>query len=303
MTSGTIDEKLIERLDAIEGLQVRRAEPMARHVSMRVGGPAAVFAVVATEEALERLVALLTCEGLPWHVLGGGANTIFREAGFPGVVIKLGRELHRIERGPGVDQVTAGAATPLAVVMNFAKRAGLSGLEFAAGIPGTFGGAVAGNAGTPDGYACDYVEAAVVIDEEGRRRVYPRGTFDYGYRWSQLREQIIVEATVGLRPDTPEAITARIKASLGQRRGQPYRSNCSGCIFRNPEGDSAGRLIDAAGLKGLRVGGAAVSADHANFIVNDAGATASDIEVLIERVRRRVRDRFGVDLELEVRIV
>jgi UDP-N-acetylmuramate dehydrogenase len=270
---------------------------------MGVGGAAAVFAVAETAEALERLMAVVVGEGLAWHVLGGGANTIFRDAGFPGVVIKPGRGLRRMERGPAEHQVTAGAAAPLSAVMNFAKRSGLAGLEWAAGIPGTFGGAIAGNAGTAEGYACDFVDAAVVLDRQGRRTVRRRGEFAYGYRWSALREEIILEATLGLIPDDPAAITERIKACLATRKGQPYRSSCSGCIFKNPEGDSAGRLIDAAGLKGLRVGGASISAGHANFIVNDEGATAADIETLIERVRRAVHDRFGKDLDLEVRIV
>jgi UDP-N-acetylmuramate dehydrogenase len=199
--------------------------------------------------------------------------------------------------------MTAGAGATLSAVMNFAKRAGLSGLEFSAGIPGTFGGALAGNAGTAGGDVCGLVESVEVIDVQGRHLWRPRGSFQYGYRHSALRNDLILGATLSLHPDEPAAIKARIDAALSKRGEQPLGVRCSGCMFKNPTGDYAGRLIDTTGLKGLRNGGARVSDLHANFIINDGTATAGDICTLIERIRREVLNRHGIHLDLEIRIV
>lgn len=291
-----------EALAGIQGVAVIENEPLASHVTMRVGGPARWFVTVESAQALVQTVACLCMTKADWFVLGGGSNTIFGDDGYAGVVIAMGEGLRSVAAGPGENQVTAGAAASLAKVMRFAQQAGLSGLEFVAGIPGSFGGALAGNAGAWGESICVLVESVQVIDREGRLCKRRRGEFDFAYRSSALRNDLIVEATLGLKPDDPEAIARRIADILAKRREQPTWERCSGCVFKNPPGDSAGRLIDAAGLKGARVGGASVSERHTNFIVNDGTATTSDIQSLIDTIRRRVADASGVHLELEVRM-
>ncbi len=293
----------IEGLEHIDGVTVSAGEPLAKHVSMGVGGPARWFITVETVEALEAVLARLRGGAVPWMMLGGGSNTIFTEAGFGGAIVTLGRGFRQIAAGPGEHEVTAGAGANLSALMNYAKRRGLTGMEWAAGVPGTVGGALAGNAGTGLGEMCDRVAAVEVIDAAGARRMRRRGEFSYGYRRSDLARDVILRATVALAPDDVEAIQARIDQGLKKRFEQPVGKRCSGCMFKNPAGDYAGRLIDRAGLKGLRVGGAQVSEEHANFIINEGEATSEDIRALVEEVRRRVREATGVELELEIRMV
>jgi UDP-N-acetylmuramate dehydrogenase len=278
-------------------------EPLARHVSMGVGGPARWLLTVQTTTALQPVLQSLNDARIPWMILGGGSNTFFVDKGYPGAVIQLGRAFRAIEPGPGPHRLTAGAGSNLSAVMNAAKRAGLAGMEWAAGVPGALGGALAGNAGTPAGDACTDVESVDVLDDAGRPQTLRQGDFHYGYRTSELSRFTILGATYRLRPDDPAAIQRRIDAGLAKRRTQPLGQRCSGCMFKNPPGDAAGRLIDAAGLKGLAVGGARVAAEHANFIVNEGGATAADIMALVGQVRRRVEQASGVKLELEIRLV
>lgn len=295
--------QLMTKLKTVEGLTLRENEPLAPHLSMGVGGPARIFALVEAEQAIAPLVRELTEAAVPWFVLGGGSNTLADDSGFQGVVLSLGRAFRKTEAGPELHQITVGAATPLSAVMNFAKRRGLSGLEWAAGIPGEIGGALAGNAGTAQGDTCSLIERVEVVDRQGNRLIRHQGEFEFGYRYSTLRRDVILSATFTLTPDTPEAIENRIKQALEKRWEQPIGVRCSGCMFKNPQGDYAGRLIDQAGLKGLRVGGVQVSDKHANFFINDAEASAGDLFELIDKVRRVVRDKTGVELELEIRTV
>jgi UDP-N-acetylmuramate dehydrogenase len=296
-------QMLLERLEAIPGLEIRENESLARHTTMGVGGPARWFLVAEGADALTATVATLRAADAPWMVLGGGSNTIFTESGYPGFIVTLGRGFRTLEAGPGEHQVTAGAANPLSAVMNFAKRAGLAGLEWAAGVPGQLGGALAGNAGTPKGDTCSMAEAVEVLDAAGARRTLRRGNFQYAYRRSELRDFIILKATLQLAPDDKAAIQGRIDEALTKRSQQPIGERCSGCMFKNPPGDFAGRLIEQAGLKGARIGGARISEIHANFMLNDGSARARDITDLIELVRGKVQKCHGVNLDLEVRIV
>jgi UDP-N-acetylmuramate dehydrogenase len=294
---------LTARLKALAGIRLDENEPLAGHITMGVGGPARWLAQAESPEALEGLLALLRESGWPWMMLGGGSNTVFTDAGFPGVVVTLGREFRRIAEGPGPGQLTAGAAASLSSVTNAAKRAGLTGLEWAAGVPGTLGGALAGNAGTAAGDICSLAEAVDVIDAAGRRLTRRRGAFDFGYRTSALAGDTILRAALALTPGDPVEIQQRTEQALGKRWTQPVGLRCSGCAFKNPPGDHAGRLIDQAGLKGLRVGGAYVSPEHANFIINDGTATAGDIQALTARIREEIRRRHGIELESEIRMV
>lgn len=292
-----------EALAGIPGLTVKPREPLAAHTTMGTGGPAACFVVVDRRDAMEPLVAALRGGGFRWMMLGGGSNTLFDDRGFDGVVVQPGRELRLIEEGPAPDLVVAGAGAILSAAMNFARKRRLAGLEFAVGIPGMLGGALAGNAGAGAGDVCSLVESVDVIDARGERLVRRRGEFDFAYRRSALRDDVILGATLRLSPDTPEAIEARVQANLAKRWEQPVGSRSSGCMFKNPPGDFAGRVIDRSGLKGLRVGGVAVAEKHANFMVNDAGATTADVLALMEEVRRRVAEISGVELDAEVRVV
>jgi UDP-N-acetylmuramate dehydrogenase len=294
---------MIGELARAGAVEVIEHEPLARHVSMGVGGPARWLVTVQTREALGPALEALRNSAVPWILLGGGSNTFFADEGYGGAVVKLGRAFRSIEPGPGPHQLTAGAGAILSAVMNAAKRASLAGLEWAAGVPGTLGGALVGNAGTALSDACTALDRVEVIDAQGRCRTLHQGEFAFGYRHSSLGEHVILAATYNLRPDDPQAIQARIDAGLAKRREQPLGQRCSGCMFKNPPGDAAGRLIDAAGLKGLAIGGASVAHEHANFIVNDGTATAADIMALVDQVRRRVQERWGVMLELEIRMV
>lgn len=293
----------MDALIDIPGVMVLRDEPLARHTTMGVGGPARVFAIIEEPAALQPVIAVLRQGDIPWMILGGGSNTIFTDEGWPGAIVTLGKGFRKLARVEGTNQITAGAAAPLSAVMNFAKREGLSGLEWAGGVPGQLGGALAGNAGTPAGEICAAVESVEAIGPDGRRRTLARGEFEYGYRFSSLRDWIVIEATLALTPDAPEAIQKRIDAALAKRGEQPIGQRSSGCMFKNPPGAPAGRLIDEAGLKGLRIGGARVSELHANFMINDGKATAEDIEKLIELVREGVGRKHGINLDLEIRLI
>jgi UDP-N-acetylmuramate dehydrogenase len=296
-------DRLEEKLSAIVGHRLIRAESMAKHVSMGVGGSARWFVVVDDEGALSQILSLAHADRVPWFLLSGGSNTIFSDAGFDGIVIELGRAFRTLAQGPGPHQVTAGASAPLSAVMNFAKRQALAGLEFAGGIPGTLGGALAGNAGAGPGEICPLVDSVDLLDPQGHPRTLLRNEFHYSYRSSELKSDVIIRATLGLAPDMSIAIGERINLALAQRMEQPIGVRCSGCIFKNPPGGSAGRLIDEAGLKGLAVGGASVSQQHANFIVNERSASAADIVALIGLIRSRLQERWGIELELEICIV
>jgi len=268
---------------------------------MGVGGPARWFVEVARRDALAATLAALRDSGAPWVMLGGGSNSLFEDKGFAGVVVRLTGEFRTIRMTEDRNVLEAGAAAPLSAIMNFARRQGLAGLEFGVGIPGTLGGALAGNAGAGGHDICSLVEAVEVLDSTGRGVVRRPGEFRFGYRQSELARDVIVSARLRLRPDSPETIQARIEEHLARRREQPLGERSSGCMFKNPPGEFAGRLIDRAGLKGTRVGGASVSSIHANFMINDGAATARDVAELMDFVRRRVRETSGVDLEPEVR--
>jgi UDP-N-acetylmuramate dehydrogenase len=285
------------------GLDCRRDEPLSSHVSMGVGGPARWLITVERHEALEPLLAALRPSKIPWMILGGGSNTFFADEGYAGMIVKLGRAFRAVEPGPGPHQLTAGAGAMLSALMNASKRAGLAGLEWAAGVPGTLGGALAGNSGTAFGDACTGLDRVEVLDAKGTVPTLAPGEFICGYRHSSLAQYIILRATYALHPDDPEAIQKRIDEGLAKRRAQPLGRRCAGCMFKNPPGDAAGRLIDAAGLKGLAVGHARVADEHANFIVNEGGATAAEIEELVDRVRRGVEEKWGIRLELEIHLV
>ena len=273
-------------------------EPLKAHTTFQLGGPAEELAAPESEEELLTLLA----RG-PALVLGAGSNLLVGDAGVKGLTVLLGEAFSRVETEG--DCVFAQAGARLGHVAGAAMRAGLSGLEFAAGIPGSVGGAVAMNAGAYGGQISDVLEEARVA-MDGKIAVLSRAAMEFGYRTSlPLREGLVVAgARFRLQRDDPAAIAARMAEFARRRREkQPLSQPSAGSVFKRPEGHFAGALIEGAGLKGLRVGGAQVSEKHAGFIVNTGGATARDVLALVERIRARVREEYGVELELEIRVV
>ncbi len=277
-------------------------EPMARHCSLKVGGPAGLFVVPRDIGELNLLVDVLESGGVSWRVLGGGTNVLFANGGFSGCVIRLGEGFADIQvNDRGI--LEAGAASTTAAMLAECIRTGMSGLEFIAGIPGTAGGAVRMNAGTgTEDIAGVIVELKVLAD--GRASWVRGDEMEFSYRDLALRTgTIILGARFRMNEDTPEAVRSRIDEQRKMRsRTQPTGESSAGCWFRNPEGDSAGRLIDSAGLKGQVVGGAMVSEVHANFLINTGGAKAQDFLRLAGDVRETVNKAFGVILEDEVHV-
>ncbi len=292
-----------ERLVATIGGSVRKAEPLARHTTYRIGGPAALFAECDSVSDLSAALSIADEEGLGWTMLGKGSNVLVSDEGYEGLVIVLGREFERFT----VDgaRLLCGGGVVLGVVVQEAFRRGLTGLEFAVGVPGTVGGAVAMNAGSRDVWIGEAVETLTLYSPERGLHSIRGDEVRWGYRRAGIpKGSVIVEATLRLHEGDVGAIRRVMEASLRRRkRTQPIGWPSAGSTFKNPEGDSAGRLIEAAGLKGLAIGGAAVSEVHANFIVNTGGATAADVVAVMNVVRDTVRDAYGIELEPEVRFL
>lgn len=280
-----------------------RDEPMARHTTWRVGGPADRYYRPAGLADLAAFLRDLPTEE-PVHWVGLGSNLLVRDGGIRGTVIATAGALDGIERLEG-PRLRAEAGATCAAAARFCARAGLTGAEFLAGIPGTLGGALAMNAGAFGGETWPLVEAVETVDRTGTVRRRGPEDFAVGYRSVRGPEgEWFGAAVLRLEEGDAEAGTARIRTLLGRRgETQPTRWPSAGSVFRNPEDDHAGRLVEAAGLKGRCIGKACVSEQHANFILNTGGATAADIEALIEHVAAEVARRFGVRLEREVHIV
>ena len=295
---------LLESLRAIaRDDQILQNEPMSKHTTFRVGGPADVLFLPEGEEQLIGALEVAKTAGVPAVVIGNGSNLVVRDGGIRGLVIAIGEGMAAIARTENV--LTAWAGASLARVAAYAQASGLSGLEFASGIPGTLGGGCAMNAGAYGGQLSDcLVDAQVLLN--GEVRTLTKDEMQMGYRTSlPLREGgIVLSARFALTPDDPEAIAARMRELNARRRDkQPLNFPSAGSTFKRPEGYFAGALIEQSGLKGLAVGGAQVSEKHAGFIVNAGGATASDVLALIGKVQDAVEARFGVRLETEVRIL
>lgn len=279
---------------------VRHNVSLAPYTHLRIGGPAEWFVEPFTEEDAALCVAVCHANGVPLRVLGGGSNILVADRGVRGAVLHLG-SLNRIVRDG--ERITAGAGVTLPSLVRATKDVGLAGLETLTGIPAQVGGAVAMNAGTRDGETFDHLVSLVTCTGSGEIAVRPRDQLHPRYRDGGLDKEIALAATFALRPDDPQAIFARFSASLKKRNAtQPVTQRSVGCVFRNPPGDAAGRLIDAAGCKLLTVGGIGVSGLHANYFVNEHGGTAADFVQLMRDVRARVQQEFGVHLEPEVKL-
>jgi len=301
-----IDAKGRQALEQVLGHQVQFDVPMSRHTSLRVGGPAAVLATPADRTQLAQLLQLCQMRGYTHHVLGGGFNTLVLDDGVrDGVLISLSTFRALEHLGGGL--VRAEAGVPHHRIIKFCEQHGFTGLEFAVGIPGTVGGWVAMNAGIGEREMKDVVANVESMTPDGENlHVAARDELRFEYRalCGLPSGSILLGATLQLEPGDPEAIRSEIKRLLALRASkQPTNQPSCGSVFKNPRQYSAGQLIDEAGLKGLRIGGAEISRLHANFIVNLGGATTADVLALIERAREVVKQRTGIELELEVKIL
>ena len=274
--------------------------PLAPLTTWRIGGPAEMLATPASREDLRIALDYADKHDIPWRVLGNGSNLLISDEGVRGLVLRMRRVLDSVEVSE--DGLTAGAGASFPAVARRAAREGLSGLEFGAGIPGTLGGAVVMNAGWHDFEIGASIESVDYLDPRGEpRRIVPDATtFAYRDSWFRGRAGIVTGLTLRLRPGEPEEIRERMERFAESRKlNQPTELASCGSVFLKPEGDFAGRLIDQAGLKGLREGAIEISHKHANFFVNTGGGTAADVLRLVERVEAVVEERFGVRLVRE----
>jgi UDP-N-acetylmuramate dehydrogenase len=281
--------------------EVRFRAPLRDYTSYKIGGPADVLVKPADVDDLARLVRQARGGGAPLFVLGG-TNLLVRDGGIRGIVVNLSH-LDAVTDVPGIG-LYAEAGIGMPALMQQAARRGLGGLEWAAGIPGTLGGCVAMNAGTRLGEMSAAVQSVRVVTPAGRIKDYPRSALAFSYRRTRLPPGIVAGVWLRLSRAPPGEITAAVKTYLRYRKAtQPLTEPNAGCVFKNPSGQSAGALIERAGLKGSRIGDAQVSERHANFIVNRGSARSADAIALIRKVRRIVKARCGVTLELEQKIV
>lgn len=281
---------------------VRQGEPLAMHTWFQLGGPAEFFAEPTNLDELVGLVRRCYEEEIALRVLGGGSNILVRDEGVPGLVVQLASPAFcdiQVDK----DSIAAGAGARLGRVVTTAVHAGLAGLEVLVAIPGTLGGALHGNAGTHGGDIGQWTSEVTVMTRSGDVVQQEREDLEFGYRESSLDEPVILGAKLALEPDDPRELARRLqKQWIIRKASQPMGHQCAGCVFRNPRSVSAGTLIEQAGLKGTRIGGAVVSDRHANFVIAEPEATSSDVLRLIELIRSQVRDRLGVELELELEI-
>lgn len=281
---------------------VKEQEPMAKHTTFRVGGPADYFVSPADSGEVKKLTELCKAEGVPYYIVGNGSNLLVSDEGYRGVIIAIGREMSRIEvQGT---EIHAQAGALMSQIAAAALENELAGFEFASGIPGTIGGAAVMNAGAYGGEMKDVIWQVTVLDGEGNTLVLSQDELEFGYRTSIVMKKgyIVLEVCIRLEKGSREDILAKME-DFKQRRisKQPLEYPSAGSTFKRPEGYFAGKLIQDAGLRGFTVGGAQVSEKHSGFVINKGGATAQDVNRLMQEVSDRVYKEFGVRLEPEVR--
>lgn len=296
--------QLIEKLKkSLPELEIREREPMKGHTTFRIGGAADVFISPKAEE-LEEVLAIAKEEQVPVTVIGNGSNLLVGDGGIRGLVVEIGAGMSLVSIEGNL--LKAGAGTLLSRVAGAAASAGLSGMEFAAGIPGSVGGAVTMNAGAYGGEMKDILKSVKVLTRDGQRKTLSVEELDLGYRHSCIPEKdyVVVEAQFALSPKPEEEIRSLMADLAGRRREkQPLEYPSAGSTFKRPEGYFAGKLIMDAGLRGYTVGGAQVSEKHCGFVINRGNATAADVKKLMEDVQKKVYKKFGITLEPEVKII
>lgn len=300
-----MDQKIIERFSNLLGNEkVRINEPMNRHTTFRIGGPADYFLLPSSSEEVKGILEICREESLQYFILGNGSNLLVSDEGYRGVIIQL----YRNYGGLTVEgtEIRAGAGVLLSQIAAAARNESLTGFEFAGGIPGTLGGAVVMNAGAYGGEMKDVLKEAVVMDREGNIFTVPVEKLAMGYRTSLVKTAgyLVLEVVISLKKGSQEEIRDTMK-DLADRRisKQPLEYPSAGSTFKRPEGYFAGKLIMDAGLRGYQVGDAQVSEKHCGFVINKGNATAADVLTLIENVREKVQEQFGVTLEPEVKFL
>lgn len=290
--------------DDFEGV-IRLDEPMARHTTYRIGGPAKAFVEVNSIAALGEVMQVCRNEGLSWFVTGKGSNLLVSDEGYDGVVIALAGEFRSWRFDDELEHVVVGTGTMLSRLVQEVFHRGYSGMEFAVGTPGTVGGALIQNAGTRADWMGSRVVSVTAYNPETGLKRYLGSDLSWGYRTSSFpADEILVECELKLKRAFSGNIHERMSTLLARRKeSQPLEYPSCGSVFRNPEDGSAGALIEGAGLKGTQCGGACISDKHANFIVNTGTATAQDVVSLIKLAQEEVRRRYGIELKTEVRFL
>ena len=298
-----MSDEIVTRLINITGKDnVRINEPMKNHTTFKIGGPAQYYVTPESVTQIQEVVSLCKDKNIPLHVIGNGSNILVGDDGVDGVVLALFNTFSDYEIKDNV--ITAQAGMSLIKLAVIALREGLTGLEFASGIPGSVGGAVYMNAGAYDGQMKDVVTSVTVLDEAGNIRILGRDELDMGYRTSTVAKHnmIVLQVVIELKYGDKEQIKDRMnQLSELRKQKQPLEYPSAGSTFKRPEGYFAGKLIADAGLKGYSIGGAAVSEKHAGFVVNMGGATAKDVVELTDYIKKRIIEQFGVTLELEIK--
>ena len=283
---------------------VYRNEPMKKHTTFRIGGPADYYLCPHSAEEIQKVVEICREEKMPYFILGNGSNLLVSDQGYRGVVIQLWKNVSDIRVEGCLVYAKAGAS--LAKIAAEALEEGLTGMEFAAGIPGTLGGAVVMNAGAYGGEMKDVLREVLVMDEQGKIFTLKKDALKLGYRTSAVKEKgyVVLAAVLELQQGDPEEIRSRME-ELRQKRAekQPLDMPSAGSTFKRPEGHFAGKLIMDAGLRGFSIGGAQVSEKHCGFVVNTGNATAGDVLALIREIQKTVLEKFGVELETEVKFL
>jgi UDP-N-acetylmuramate dehydrogenase len=287
---------------ARDGVMVAEREPLASRTTLRIGGPARVFLRCARRDGVVAALRAVREAGVPWLVLGMGANVLVPDAGLEAAVLTLVGDLARISREG--TRILAGGGAQLARLVREALGAGLAGVECLGGIPSTLGGALAMNAGAYGQEILDVLAWVEVVDVDGTVRRLERWEVDGGYRWSVLgKGRVVTSLELALRAEDPDVLRTRVQQARERRLGAIPPEPSAGSVFRNPPGDYAGRLLELAGCKGLRRGAAEVSQRHANVIINPGGANAGEVRALIAEMAARVRERFGIKLDLELKVL
>lgn len=311
MDRPVITESQSNTLESFFGSKLKMDEMMDRYSVMQVGGPADYLVIISDVKKLEEAIRFLWEQEIPFILLGGGSNTLISDAGIREVVlINKAKEVKFLENDPETPRLWAESGASFGKLSRRTASKGWSGLEWSAGIPGTVGGAVVNNAGAFGSNVAEKLDVAEILHPVGdkiQRSEWSVDQLAYGYRTSVIKAGIspavVLSATFRLRQSTPEEVKARISAISEKRLGSQPQGASLGSMFKNPPGDYSGRLIEEAGLKGSRVGDAEVSRVHGNFFFSHGNATAEEIAALIKRVRETVKEKFGVELELEIQFI
>ncbi|MFB5660655.1 UDP-N-acetylmuramate dehydrogenase [Alteribacillus sp. HJP-4] len=296
--------EFIKELEQSEVGVIKVNEPLSKHTTWKIGGPADVFIEPDGTDGLVKAMEIIIKHKIPWRAIGKGSNLLVDDDGIEGAVIKLGQSMASMEVEGEV--VTAGGGYPFIPLATLISKQGLSGLEFAGGIPGTVGGAVFMNAGAHGSDMSRILIEARVLFPDGRLEWIKNKDMDFSYRTSRLQKEkgICVEAKLQMKRGNKELIVAEMQKNKQYRREtQPWMHPCAGSVFRNPLPEHAGALIEKAGLKGFQIGGAQISEMHGNFIVNKNNAQAQDVLDIIAHVKEKVRSNYGIEMKTEVELV